>query len=586
MLLDKAGDQRNWTRGALTLNKNQLSREMLQGFGAPLTSLSLAMFCALSLPAQPTYAQDGCRADYPYEGADNGADRDTDGDGYSDLVECGQMNPIVLENPSFEEPNVTFSNPADPYVGLAANGIPRWYVIPNQTEFGYGDTEIRGNQPVTCPGGNVQVDAVGGGDQYVELNTTQRSNLGRAIDVSSGAIVPHGVVKWCIHHRARRAEFDNEQGFCPDAPPIIQHIRVGVDRTDPNYSGQQNGNGMWTREGNYCIGADQHAWTYTCGYASITEPVAKVNVNFFSQVGFDEDSGPTRYIGNLIDAFEVSFCESIDTDNDGDPDFDDPDSDGDGLFDIDEMSRGTHRTDRDTDNDGVEDGPEVANGTNPLHPDSDSDGVNDGDDPQPLDPCIPTPGDLCGGDDGGVIIDAGQPDADAGSPNTDAGLPDADAGSPDTDAGQPADGGVVDCGVMPSAPDCRMEDNDQDGIPNYLEDRNGNGSWDEGVETDPNNPDTDGDGECDGPADALATTCQGGEDLNADGDLGTDPGETSPVDPCSSSGALPATCESPAEPTADAGGCGCSSGSSGNAFLFFLAALLLRPRQRWPRHGS
>ncbi|MFC1780050.1 hypothetical protein ACFLZU_06925, partial [Thermodesulfobacteriota bacterium] len=40
-------------------------------------------------------------------------------------------------------------------------------------------------------------------------------------------------------------------------------------------------------------------------------------------------------------------------------------------------------------------------------------------------------------------------------------------------------------------------DIDGDGIPDYIEDTNGNGEFDTG-ETDPNNPDTDGDGILDG----------------------------------------------------------------------------------------
>jgi hypothetical protein len=41
--------------------------------------------------------------------------------------------------------------------------------------------------------------------------------------------------------------------------------------------------------------------------------------------------------------------------------------------------------------------------------------------------------------------------------------------------------------------DPEMNDTDEDGIPDIEEDSNGNGIWDEGEETDPNNPDTDGD---------------------------------------------------------------------------------------------
>ncbi len=62
------------------------------------------------------------------------------------------------------------------------------------------------------------------------------------------------------------------------------------------------------------------------------------------------------------------------------------------------------------------------------------------------------------------------------------------------------------------------EDNDGDGIPNALEDKNNNGIVDAG-ETDPNNADTDGDGIEDGV-----------EDANRNGVK--DPGESDPTNPC------------------------------------------------------
>lgn len=66
------------------------------------------------------------------------------------------------------------------------------------------------------------------------------------------------------------------------------------------------------------------------------------------------------------------------------------------------------------------------------------------------------------------------------------------------------------------APDCDpMADPDGDGLPNFLEDINGNCRFDGGNETDWLNPDTDGDGLLDGE-----------EDVNANGIV--DPGETDP----------------------------------------------------------
>lgn len=108
-----------------------------------------------------------------------------------------------------------------------------------------------------------------------------------------------------------------------------------------------------------------------------------------------------------------------------------------------------------------------------------------------------------------------------------------DINFPDGD-GQAADGDA------PSLPD-----RDRDGLPDEVEDKNGNGEWDEGSETDLNNPDTDGDGIKDGVEDAnhdgiwqldetdplnLDTDFDklgdGEEDANQNGRV--DPGETDP----------------------------------------------------------
>ncbi len=72
-------------------------------------------------------------------------------------------------------------------------------------------------------------------------------------------------------------------------------------------------------------------------------------------------------------------------------------------------------------------------------------------------------------------------------------------------------------------------DSDMDGVPDENEDKNGNGVVDDG-ETDPQNPDTDGDGYCDGDAVVVGVCEQGGEDLDGDGEV--DPGESDPLDPC------------------------------------------------------
>ena len=88
-----------------------------------------------------------------------------------------------------------------------------------------------------------------------------------------------------------------------------------------------------------------------------------------------------------------------------------------------------------------------------------------------------------------------------------------DPDDPDTD-GDGLDDGTEVNGDNPTDP--RDPDTDGDGLPDGVEDRDGDGMIDPG-ETDPNNPDTDGDGLFDGAEDA-------------DGDGERDPGETDPLD--------------------------------------------------------
>ncbi|MBF5042640.1 hypothetical protein FGE12_09530 [Aggregicoccus sp. 17bor-14] len=87
-------------------------------------------------------------------------------------------------------------------------------------------------------------------------------------------------------------------------------------------------------------------------------------------------------------------------------------------------------------------------------------------------------------------------------------------GTDPVDSGTPDGGGPV---ITPTA-----TDSDGDGIPNSVEDKNGNGRVDEG-ETDPNSRDTDCDGLLDGPSQGSMK----GEDQNANGTV--DPGETDPT---------------------------------------------------------
>lgn len=152
----------------------------------------------------------------------------------------------------------------------------------------------------------------------------------------------------------------------------------------------------------------------------------------------------------------------------------------------------------DTDGDGLTDADETSNGTDPNNPDTDGDGVTDGeevhgtDDPStsyvpigtsdPLDPCDP-------------ILTSPTCDQDGdGLTNGEEVIIGTDPTNPDTDGDGYNDGGEVvitsdpldPCDPNPTSPAC---DGDGDGVPNDDEASNG---------TDPNNPDTDGDGVNDG----------------------------------------------------------------------------------------
>jgi hypothetical protein len=174
------------------------------------------------------------------------------------------------------------------------------------------------------------------------------------------------------------------------------------------------------------------------------------------------------------------------------------DSDGDGLVNSDEDARGTDRNDPDTDDDDESDGAEVTAGSDPL------------------DPCDPV--------FVNVVCDAVDTDNDGltnGAERTRGTNPRV----ADTDGDGVNDGAEVTAGsdpLDPCDPDdrsfpCLARDDDGDGLTNGEEDDAG---------TDRDDPDTDGDGICDGDQtvtrDDDGTTvevCVGGPDAN-------------PLDPC------------------------------------------------------
>ncbi|MDG1543672.1 MAG: DUF5050 domain-containing protein [archaeon] len=162
------------------------------------------------------------------------------------------------------------------------------------------------------------------------------------------------------------------------------------------------------------------------------------------------------------DAFPLDPSEWLDTDGDGIGNEADLDDDGDGLNDTVEDANGNGTVDAgetdplkvDTDGDGICDGPIAVEGICDIL-DRDGDGINNEFDDFPDDP--------------------------SASKDTDAdGMPDTITGNSTSDPALVED-----------------LDDDNDGLADIEEDTNGNGTFDEG-ETNSLDPDTDGDGYCDG----------------------------------------------------------------------------------------
>lgn len=259
-----------------------------------------------------------------------------------------------------------------------------------------------------------------------------------------------------------------------------------------------------------------------------------------------------------LDDGEEAGCDGVVGPGDSDPQL--ADSDGDGLTDGAEVLLGTDPTLADSDGDGVADGDEVAAGTDPVvaAPDADGDGLTDaaealvGTDPMLAD----SDGDgLCDGPravsgvcaagedrDGDGLLGPGESDPLSADTDCD-GLGDGaevnDVGSdpldPDTDGDGLSDGlergataspdpacmGFVGDADPATTTDAVARDTDGDGRNDGVEDLNGDGAFAAcgtvtPPETAPNNPDTDGDGQCDGNG-AVAGVCVAGEDTNGDG---------------------------------------------------------------------
>ena len=217
------------------------------------------------------------------------------------------------------------------------------------------------------------------------------------------------------------------------------------------------------------------------------------------------------------------------------------DSDGDGmpdeLPDDYDPTVGILVEDLDDDNDGLLDTEEDALGTDPTNPDSDGDGFCDGPsdvyaddgtlvcrgpDPEPLDSAVPldTDGDMFPDEDpdgeGGLEADTDD-DGDGFSDELEN-----NCGSDSLDANDaPADlDGDTICDMLDA-------DIDGDGLNNTVETNTGIYISSEDSGSDPLNPDTDGDGYCDGPVSPNYSDCIAGPDafptdasahLDTDGD--------------------------------------------------------------------
>ena len=194
-----------------------------------------------------------------------------------------------------------------------------------------------------------------------------------------------------------------------------------------------------------------------------------------------------------------------DSDNDGTIDALDPlggDSDGDTLADALETSLGTDPLDPDTDGDGLDDAADL----DPLDADTDDDGLADGDEPTTDPATFDTDGDGLGdGQEQGaaVGVPAGVSDGTAVAfvgTDPDEFDADADAGATTTDPNNP--------------------DTDGEGIPDGTEDGNQDGAFDGDLpgtvddETDPNAADSDADGESD-----LSEGGPAGPDADNDGTI-------------------------------------------------------------------
>ncbi|MBI1223720.1 MAG: hypothetical protein GC192_00670 [Bacteroidetes bacterium] len=223
---------------------------------------------------------------------------------------------------------------------------------------------------------------------------------------------------------------------------------------------------------------------------------------------------------------DVSDVNPFDPNSDSDDDglSDNLETGEDGVYDVDVD---TNPLDDDTDDDGIKDGVEDANHngnrelteTDPLNPNTDGDSLSDGDedinhngsiDPgesDPLDPCSPfSTGGTCAFqdlDNDGYFSEVPQGDPNYDPNDNDACVPSNQSPTCDFDGdGFPNQNDLDDdndgvSDAQDSDDYNAYNDSDNDGLPNIIE-TGGDGVYNNGIDTHPLNPDTDGDGIKDG----------------------------------------------------------------------------------------
>ncbi len=413
------------------------------------------------------------------DGTPDGCDDDLDGDG----------------NPNTSDPSITSANANDDTATMPALGASRYNILLNDDFLPNSDPNNLGTTTLTDTGAGDASGAIAFDEATGELIYTPTSG-------EVGSVV---TVEYRVCNNASGVDICRQAQVEITVTPSDNDGDGTLDAVDPDPSDPCVDDGI-------------------TGDENLSNPI---------------------YLASDCDADGLTAADEVSAGTDPN----NPDSDGDGLTDGDEVNiHGTDPTLSDTDGDGISDGQEIntdgtdpldscsnvggtpvpasdcdadglslaqetTEGTDPDNPDSDGDGINDGqevntDGTDPLDSCssvggTPLPTSDCDAD--GLTLDeettAG---TDPDNPDTDGdGI--SDGQEVNTDGTDPLDSCSSNGGTPATASDC-----DADGLSLAQETTEG---------TDPDNPDTDGDGISDG------------QEVNTDG--------TDPLDSCSSVGGTP-----------------------------------------------